>query len=130
MTKNETLEAAARGEGCLGRTADDEPVFVLRANDRLAAGAVAAWADLAAAIGVNPEKVEDARRVAEAFTAWKREQQAITIKVEWVPPKGDEDGELVITPKSANASRKIRVKGAYVSPRDDGKGAKQLVLWF
>lgn len=39
-----TREQAARGEGCLGRAADDEPVFVLRAQDALAPEIVETWA--------------------------------------------------------------------------------------
>jgi hypothetical protein len=45
MTKREELDAAAKGEGCLGRSQDDEPVFVLVARDILAAKLVRLWAD-------------------------------------------------------------------------------------
>ena len=44
-TKKEVLEAAARGEGCLGKAADDEPVFVLRAQDILSVRTIAWWRD-------------------------------------------------------------------------------------
>ena len=44
MTKAQELEAAARGEGCLGRSQDDEPVFVLCARDPVAASVVREWA--------------------------------------------------------------------------------------
>jgi hypothetical protein len=44
MIKKLELEAANRGEGCLGKSQDDEPVFVLVARDRLAANAVRLWA--------------------------------------------------------------------------------------
>lgn len=45
MTKAQELDAATRGEGCLGRSQDDEPVFILCARDRFAAGVVRTWAD-------------------------------------------------------------------------------------
>lgn len=44
MTKREELNAASRGEGCLGRSHDDEPVFILVARDQLASDAVRDWA--------------------------------------------------------------------------------------
>lgn len=43
-TKKEVLEAAARGEGCLGKSQDDEPVFVLTARDIYAPGTIRHWA--------------------------------------------------------------------------------------
>ena len=43
LTKKEVLEEAARGEGCLGKAADDEVVFVLRAKDKLAPLLVRHW---------------------------------------------------------------------------------------
>src|ERR1700730_449746 len=39
-------ELAAKGEGCLGKAADDEPVFILRAQDIFAPDLVREWADL------------------------------------------------------------------------------------
>ena len=38
MTKAEELKRAAEGKGCLGKSADDEPVFVLCARDVLDGG--------------------------------------------------------------------------------------------
>ena len=38
-------ELAAVGKGCLGKAADDEPVFILRAQDMLAADLVDKWAN-------------------------------------------------------------------------------------
>lgn len=38
------LERANRGEGCLGKAADDEPVFILRAQDQFAPLIVLLWA--------------------------------------------------------------------------------------
>jgi hypothetical protein len=79
-TKREVLEAALRGEGCLGKAADDEPVFVLRAQDALSDELVDKWAD--DALGAFPTnlsaeqfkkitlKADDARKTAEAMRAW------------------------------------------------------------
>ena len=70
-TRNEVLEQAARGKGCLGKAADDEPVFVLRAQDMLAGGLVDDWADLAEENGNCPsEKIDEARALAEQMRAW------------------------------------------------------------
>ncbi len=63
-------ERAARGEGALGRAADDEPVFVLRAQDKLAEELVDAWANKAEVRGCSPEKVADARVIAEQMRGW------------------------------------------------------------
>lgn len=41
MLRNEEI---ARIDSCLNRAKDDEPIFVLRANDELAAGIVRSWA--------------------------------------------------------------------------------------
>ena len=69
-TKKEVLEQALRGEGCLGRAADDEPVFVLRAQDKVASPLVSDWADFAEALGCPPEKIADARALADQMRAW------------------------------------------------------------
>ena len=45
-TKTEVLESLRSGRGCLGRTALDEPVFILRAQDILAPRVVVRWAHL------------------------------------------------------------------------------------
>lgn len=75
MTKKETLEAAARGEGCLGRSKDDEPVFVLVGRDELAAKVVRYWSQLVDA-GTHPDspsrkKAMDARSEADEFDRWR-----------------------------------------------------------
>ncbi len=48
----------------------DEPVFVLRAQDLLAADVVRIWADRAAEAGVNDPKVAEARAWADVMDAW------------------------------------------------------------
>ena len=70
MTKADTVPEGAQGEGWLGKAADDEPVFVLRGNDALAAMTVHYWADLAAAHKSTPEKVVGARAVADQMQSW------------------------------------------------------------
>lgn len=69
-TKREELEKGARGEGCLGRAASDEPIFILRAQDKVAAMAVTFWADVAEALGAPKGKVLEARALADKMRAW------------------------------------------------------------
>lgn len=71
MTKREELERAARGEGCLGRSQDDEPVFVLVARDRYAAQTVREWADTVAFMHGPSPKTDEARQLADRMDAWR-----------------------------------------------------------
>lgn len=71
FTASEVLRAADRGDGCLGRSQSDEPVFVLCARDRLAAGTVRIWAALAEENGVSHDKIAGALVVADATDAWR-----------------------------------------------------------
>lgn len=77
MTKKETLEAAARGEGCLGKSQDDEPVFTLVARDQLAANIIRRWADYldATTMPDSParKKAMEARSQANEFDRWRIE---------------------------------------------------------
>jgi len=59
--------------GCLSKVADDEPVFVLRARDKLAPMAVQVWAAYAEIEGVDPDKVREARLLASAMWRWQKE---------------------------------------------------------
>jgi hypothetical protein len=78
-TKREELAANARGEGCLGKSQDDEPVFVLVARDRIAADIVRDWAykflDLRTRTNSfdaeASAKYDDALRLAGAMEAWR-----------------------------------------------------------
>lgn len=76
ITKREVLEAALRGEGSLGKCADDCPVFVLVGTDNLAEELVDVWAIKASLLvpNINSEhlghKVQEARAIAEAMRAW------------------------------------------------------------
>ena len=66
-----TAKEALNGEGCLARAADDEPVFVLRAQDQAAANTVRDWAVRAKALGSPAEKVIQAFDDARAMDAWR-----------------------------------------------------------
>ena len=63
-------EMAARGKGCLGKAADDEPVFILRGQDIFAASLVRHWANLAQISGAPYAKVDEANELAELMERW------------------------------------------------------------
>jgi hypothetical protein len=69
LAKDE-IERANRGEGCLGKAAPSEPVFILRAQDALAADLVEKWAIWAQAAGCGNDKVREARDLAEEMRRW------------------------------------------------------------
>ncbi len=56
-----------------GLIPDDEPVFLLRAQDKLAPGIVAKWASDARAAGASEEIVGAAFRHARAMQIWQNE---------------------------------------------------------
>ena len=57
---------------CLNKAAQDEPVFVLRAKDPLAARIVRIWATLAEDGGFHePRRTAEARQLADAMDAWR-----------------------------------------------------------
>lgn len=68
-------ERAARGEGPLGKAADDEPVFILRAQDMLAADAVDWWANHARLNDVHCDKVREATELADQMRAWPKQKK-------------------------------------------------------
>ena len=67
VTKRELIDDP---NSCLNKAAADEPVFLLRAQDRLAARTVDDWADFAEIRGSPEAKVEGARAIAKAMAAW------------------------------------------------------------
>lgn len=71
-TKRETVEATAQGRGCLGKAADDEPVFVLRAKDKFAPILVDLWAQLAESLGTPGPKTYEAYNLAVSMRNWQR----------------------------------------------------------
>lgn len=59
---------------CLNHAAADEPIFVLRAKDPLAAKLVEEWAARAVLTGHHEdEKIRAAYRFAQAMKAWRTE---------------------------------------------------------
>jgi hypothetical protein len=54
----------------LRKVAADEPIFVLRAQDRFAPEVVRYWCDLAEGIGVSAGKVAEARELAATMERW------------------------------------------------------------
>lgn len=75
MRAEAEINAAIRGEGCLGKAAPDEPVFVLRAQDRFAPMLVELWANmltLAATEAWQDTKAEEARKLAAEMRAWAK----------------------------------------------------------
>lgn len=55
---------------CLNKAADNEPIFVLRAKDILAAGLIYGWAAQAEALGTSPRKCVEARMTALDMERW------------------------------------------------------------
>jgi hypothetical protein len=70
MRAKQERENAALGIGCLGKAADDEPVFILRGQDRLAAPIVRLWAEMASRVGCSADKVKEAQELADAMDQW------------------------------------------------------------
>jgi hypothetical protein len=71
-TKREAIELANAGRGCLGRAALDEPVFILRAQDKFAPDLVENWANFVErARGTATEKTRKARALAHQMRAWQ-----------------------------------------------------------
>jgi hypothetical protein len=57
-------------DSCLAKIKPEEPIFVLRAQDKLAPALVEDWADRAATHGCSAEKVAEARTTAAAMRDW------------------------------------------------------------
>lgn len=70
-TAKETITNALAGHGCLGKAADNEPVFVLRAQDLIAPQIVDKWAGVAKVWGCPEAKTLDAKAVAQAMRDWQ-----------------------------------------------------------
>lgn len=69
MLKRDELE---QPNSCINKAANDEPVFVLRAKDPLAASAVEYWAKNAEATGFHdPAKCAEARHLASSMREWR-----------------------------------------------------------
>lgn len=68
MTKQELIDDP---NSCWNKAADDEPLFVLRAKDPIAAQTVLAWAAIAQIKGKHGDKRAAARMIAEEMEAWR-----------------------------------------------------------
>lgn len=69
MRKRDEL---ADPESTWNRAAEDEPLFVIRAKDKLSASMVRLWAEAAAMTGAHePEKIQQARTLAEHMETWR-----------------------------------------------------------
>lgn len=70
-TKQEEVNKLTRGEGCLGKAEPDELVFILRAQDTLAARTVTYWAvEAEKHLGADHPKVIEAYDLAARMRAW------------------------------------------------------------
>lgn len=63
---------------CFNKAASDEPIFVLRGKDPLAAQTVRLWATMAEGKH-EAEKIAEALRLAELMDEWNRQKKASTI---------------------------------------------------
>jgi len=72
-TKAETIEMLKEGRGCLGKAADDEPVFILRAQDALAPDVIDYWANkvFTKARTTDVPKAKEAIAEAHEMRAWQ-----------------------------------------------------------
>lgn len=70
-TVKQELDRMVRGKGVLG-LATDEPIFILRATDPIAAELVQLWEVRARAANVDHDKCLDARHVYEQFLEWPK----------------------------------------------------------
>lgn len=63
-------------DSCLEKAANDEPIFVLRAQDKLAPVLVRLWADLAMINGCGDEKTVEARTLAHLMEMWQKKNRS------------------------------------------------------
>ncbi len=64
------MSTKSRGVSCYDKAGENEPLFVLRAQDQLADLVVRYWADLAQRAGVRQELLSEARKVADEMQQW------------------------------------------------------------
>jgi hypothetical protein len=63
-------------DSCINKAENDEPVFVLRANDPLAAGTVDYWANQAEGTNIHEVyKINTARELAQEMRRWRAEKK-------------------------------------------------------
>lgn len=66
------IDEMSKADGTLGKSRDDEWLFVLCARDPLAPAVVRKWADDYESVGGRPEKVAEARACADRMEEWRR----------------------------------------------------------
>lgn len=69
----EWIPCTKHDDPCLAKADDDEPLFVLRAQDEMAPLIVERWANLAQANGASVNKCHNARKIAAQMRDWQRE---------------------------------------------------------
>lgn len=67
MTKSKEIHYS---DSTLHKCHDDEPIFILRAQDKLAPTVVRIWADLAELVGSGSAKVSNAKQLAYDMKRW------------------------------------------------------------
>ncbi len=71
ITAKELRDATLRGEGPLAKAADEEPVFLLRAQDCHAADLVERWCIwVSTSSEINQHKLNEARLIADFMRRW------------------------------------------------------------
>ena len=70
------MSTKQNGVPCYEKAAQDEPLFVIRAQDRLSSVVVRHWARLAEMNGCPEDKVKDARECADAMERWPIKKDA------------------------------------------------------
>jgi hypothetical protein len=58
---------------CLAKAEPDEPIFVLRAQDKFSIPLIRLWMDLALLNGCPPNKLESARRTFDEMYHWQKQ---------------------------------------------------------
>lgn len=66
-TKKQELESET---GCLAKAADDEPLFILRAQDRTAPILVRQWAKMLRERDPKNPKIKEAEALADSMVRW------------------------------------------------------------
>ena len=71
-TKAQELAGLKNRTTCLGKAADEEPLFVLRAQDKLMPTVVRIWKELALFHGLPYERQADCDALIRAAEHWQR----------------------------------------------------------
>jgi hypothetical protein len=83
-TKKNALDEAARGEGCLGKARDDEPVFIVVGDDVTMPHVLRDWAMRVKQIALNrgepvPAKVDEAYRFANEVAVYQHNRDTVKL---------------------------------------------------